>query len=147
MTLAYYKGFLNDANPLSQRPNFVPTGKFPLFWDGEVTSHAKLRRKSQMLLQNAQLNIQIVTALRLSPEFADLVHKGYSQNSFYGDEDEWTRDSRIEAIKGYFWRLDRLCIPRNSELRLRLICELYGTSSSCRKGVDGTLAKALDRFY
>jgi hypothetical protein len=62
-----------------------------------------------------------VNALQLSHEFADLIREGYSQDSFYGDEDEWTKDSRIEARAGYFLRLDRLCIPRISELPLRLI--------------------------
>jgi hypothetical protein len=51
-----------------------------------------------------------VNALRLSREFADLIREGYSQDSFYGkNKGEWTKDSRIEAIDGYFWRrLDRL---------------------------------------
>jgi hypothetical protein len=53
-------------------------------------------------------NSNIVNALRLSIEFADLVREGYSQDSFYGDEGEWTKDSLIEAIARYFWRLDRL---------------------------------------
>jgi hypothetical protein len=60
----------------------------------------------------------IVNALRLSHEFVDLIRE-YSQDSFYGDEGEWTKDSRIEAIAWYFLRIDRLCVPRNSELRLR----------------------------
>jgi hypothetical protein len=50
----------------------------------------------------------IVNALHLSPEVADLIREGYSQDSFYGDEGEWAKDNRIEAIAGYFWRLDRL---------------------------------------
>jgi hypothetical protein len=62
-----------------------------------------------------------VNAVQLSLEVADLIREGYSQDSFYGDEGEWTKVSRIEAKARYFWRLDRLCIPRNSELRLRLI--------------------------
>jgi hypothetical protein len=64
----------------------------------------------------------IVNALQMSPEFADLIREGYSQDLFYGDEGEWMKDSsRIEATARYFWRLDRLCVPRNSELRLRVI--------------------------
>jgi hypothetical protein len=43
--------------------------------------------------------------------------------------------------------MDRLCIPQNSELRLRLITELHASSSSGRIGVASTLAKALDRFW
>jgi hypothetical protein len=37
----------------------------------------------------------------LSPEFVDLTREEYSQDSFYGDEGEWTKDSRIEARAGY----------------------------------------------
>jgi hypothetical protein len=85
--------------------------------------------------------------LHLSPEFDDLIREGYSQDSFYGDEGEWTKDSRIEATDGYFWRLDRLCIPQISELRLRLIIELHASSSAGHIGVASTLAKALDRFW
>jgi hypothetical protein len=84
--------------------------------------------------------------LQLSHEFADLIREGYSQDSFYGEEGDWTKDSRIEAKDGYFWRLDRLCILRNSELRLRLITELHESSSAGHRGVASTLAKALDRF-
>jgi hypothetical protein len=36
MTLAYPKGPLNEADPLSRRPNFVTQATVPLFWDGEV---------------------------------------------------------------------------------------------------------------
>jgi hypothetical protein len=89
----------------------------------------------------------IVNALRLSHELVDLIREGYSQDSVYGDEGEWTKDSRIEAIAGYFWRLDRMCVPRNSELRERSISELRDSSSDGHIGVASTLAKALDRFW
>jgi hypothetical protein len=132
MTLAYRKGALKEADPLSRRPDFVPQATVPLFWDGEVPSDRELRRKSQLLFEDAQLNLLTLNALQLSPEFADLIREGYYQNSFYGDEGEWTKD--------------RLCIPQNFELRLRLITELLESSSACHKGVSSTLAKALDRF-
>jgi hypothetical protein len=66
-----------------------------------------------------------VNALQLSHELADLICEGYSQDSFYRDAGEWKKDSRIKAIAWYFWRLNRLCIPRNSELRLKLITKLH----------------------
>jgi hypothetical protein len=52
-----------------------------------------------------------VDTLRLSPESADLIREGYSQDSFYEDEGEWTKYSGIEARVGYFWRLNRLLYP------------------------------------
>jgi hypothetical protein len=88
-----------------------------------------------------------VNALQLSLELAYLIREGYSHDSFYGDEGEWTKDSRIEAIAGYFWCLDRLCIPRNFELRLRVITELHESSSAGHIGVASTFAKALDRSW
>jgi hypothetical protein len=54
MTLAYCKGALNEADPLSRRPDFVPHATLPLFWDGEVPSDRELRRESQLLLEDAQ---------------------------------------------------------------------------------------------
>jgi hypothetical protein len=87
-----------------------------------------------------------INALQLSHELADLICEGYSQDSFYGDEGEWTKDSPIEAIDRYVWCLNRLCISRNSELRLRLIAEVHESSSTSHKEVASTLAKALDRF-
>jgi hypothetical protein len=66
MTLTYRKGAMNEAHPLSRRPDFVPRATFPLFWDGEVPSNEELRRKSQPLLEDAQLSVMIVNALRLS---------------------------------------------------------------------------------
>jgi hypothetical protein len=98
------------------------------------------------MFKDAQLNSMIVNALRLSHEFVDLVREGYFQDSFYGDEGEWTKDSRVETRAGYFWRLDHLYVPRNHELRLKLIYELHDNSSAGHKGLHGTLAKALDRF-
>jgi hypothetical protein len=53
MTLAYRKGALNEADPLSQRPDFVPQATVPLFWDGEVLSDRELRRKSLLLFEGA----------------------------------------------------------------------------------------------
>jgi hypothetical protein len=91
--------------PLRRRrapPDFVPQAQVPLFWDIEVPSNANSRRKSHPLLEVAQLDLHIFNASRLSPEFASLVGEGYSQDSFYGDEGEWTRDTRIEAKIGCF---------------------------------------------
>jgi hypothetical protein len=146
MTLAYRKGALNEANPLSRRPNFVYEATVPLFKDGEVPSDRELRRKSQLLFEDTHLNLMTFNALQLSPEFVDLIREGYSQDSFYGDEGEWTNDIRIEGIARYFWRLDRFCIPQNSELRLRVITKLHKSSSAGHKGVASNLVKALDRF-
>jgi hypothetical protein len=56
-----------------------------------------------VLFEDAQLSLLTVNALHLSLEFADLIREGYSQNSLYGDEGEWLKDSRIEARDGYFW--------------------------------------------
>jgi hypothetical protein len=111
MTLAYRKGALNEADPLSRRPDFVPHATFPLFWDGEVPPDRELRRKSQLLIEDAKINLMTVHALQLSREFDDLIREGYSQDSFYENEGEWTKGSRIEARAEYFWRLDRLCNP------------------------------------
>jgi hypothetical protein len=82
-------------------------------------------------------------ALQLSLEFADLIREGFSQDSLYGDEGEWTKDNQIEARAGYFYRL---YIPWNSEPRLRLITKLHESSLAGHRGVASTLAKALDRF-
>jgi hypothetical protein len=84
VTLAYRKGAHNDADPSSRRPDFVPQTTFPLFWDGEVPSYQGLRRKNQLMFEDAQLNLLTVNALQLSHEFADLIREGYSQDSFYG---------------------------------------------------------------
>jgi hypothetical protein len=121
MTFAYRKGALNEADPLSRRPDVVPPAKIPLFWDGEVPSYRELRQKSQLLLEDAHLNLMTVNALQMGPKFADLIREGYSQDSFYGDEGEWMKDSRIQAMAWYFWRFNHLCVPRNFELPLRLI--------------------------
>jgi hypothetical protein len=53
MTLAYRKGALNEADPLSRRRDFVPQATIPLFWDGEVPSDREIRRKSQLLFEDA----------------------------------------------------------------------------------------------
>jgi hypothetical protein len=82
MTLAYRKGVLNEADPLSRRQDFVPQATVPSFWDGKVPSDRELRRKSQLLLEDAQLNLMTVNALQLSPEFAGLIREGYSHDSF-----------------------------------------------------------------
>jgi hypothetical protein len=60
---------------------------------------------------------------------------------------EWTRDNRISTRDGYFWRLDRLCVPPNFELRLRLIYELHDSGSTCHKRVGGSLAKVIEKFW
>jgi hypothetical protein len=139
---------LNEVDSLSQRLDFVPHATTPLLWDGKVPSDRELRGKSQPLLEDAPLKLLVINALRISHEFIDLICEGYSQDWFhYGDEGEWRKDSRIEAIVGCFSRLNRLCIPRNSELRLRLITELHDSSSAGHKKDGSTLAKALDIFW
>jgi hypothetical protein len=88
-----------------------------------------------------------VNSLRLSHEFTDLIREGYSQDLFYGDEGEWTKDNRIKVRAWYFWRLDRLCVPRNSELRMKMITKLHDSSSDVHRGATIIFAKALDRFW
>jgi hypothetical protein len=88
MTRACRKGAMHEFGPLSRRQDFVPYATVPVFWDGEVPSDADLRRKSQQVLEDAQLYLLIVIAFRLSHEFVDLISEGYSQDSFYGDEGE-----------------------------------------------------------
>jgi hypothetical protein len=83
MTLAYRKGALHENDPLSRRPDFVPQATVPQFWDSEVPSDRELRRKSQLLFEDAQLNLMTVNSLQLSHELADLIREGYSQDSFY----------------------------------------------------------------
>jgi hypothetical protein len=95
---------------------------------------------------DAYLKLTNLNALRLSNELADLIREGYFQESFYGNEGERTKDSRSEGKDGYFWRLDRMCVPRNSYLRLRLIFEVHDIQSLGHIGAAGTLAKALDRL-
>jgi hypothetical protein len=69
-------------------------------------------------IKERAFNSMTVNALRLSLDIADLIREGYSQYLFYGDEGEWTKSSRIEAIALCFWRLDRMCVLRNYELRV-----------------------------
>jgi hypothetical protein len=121
MTFAYRKGALSEEGPLSRRSDSVPQAAVPLFWDGGVMLQSDLRQKFEPLLDDAHLKLLRLNALQLSPDLVDFNREGYSQDSFYGDEGEWTKDSRIEAKEGYFWLLDRLGVPRNSQLRLRLI--------------------------
>jgi hypothetical protein len=135
------------TGPLSRRPDFVPQATLPLFWDGEDPSYRELRRKFKPLLEDAQLNLLTTNALRVNHEFVDIIHEGYSRDSFYRDEGERTKDSRIEARAWYFWRLNRLCVPRNFELRLRLITELHVSLLLGHREVASTLAKTLDKFW
>jgi hypothetical protein len=109
MTLAYCEGGMNEVNPLSRRVDFVLKAKYPSFEDVEVPSvKSNLRRKSRLLLDDTQLNLMIVDPLRLSHDFVDLLHKGYSKDLLHGDDSEWTRNSQIDARGGHFWRRDRL---------------------------------------
>jgi hypothetical protein len=78
MSLAHRKEASDQADPLSRRPKFVPQTTVPLLWDGMVPSDSELRPKSKTLLEDAHLNIRIVNALRLSPEFTNLICEGYS---------------------------------------------------------------------
>jgi hypothetical protein len=78
MTLAYRKEVMNEDDPLSRRPYFIPQATVPFFWDGEVPSDRELRRQYQLLFEDAKLNLVTVNALQLSPKFADLIREGYS---------------------------------------------------------------------
>jgi hypothetical protein len=123
-----------------------PPSTTPLLWDGDVPSNAYLRRKSHPMLHDEQLNSRIVNALRLSHELVDLIREEYPHDSSYGDEGEWTKDSRIKARIWHFWRLDRMCVPRNSKLRLRLIFEVHYNQSVGHMVIAGTFARVLGRF-
>jgi hypothetical protein len=52
MTLAHRKGAVNEVDPLSQRPNFVPRATVTTFGDGEVTTEvpAVVRRRAIKLI-------------------------------------------------------------------------------------------------
>jgi hypothetical protein len=80
----------------------------------------------------------------MSPEFTFLLREGYYQGLFSGFEGEWTINSLIDAKDGLLWRFDRLCVPRDSELRLRLFFELRDNGSIGHIGDICTFAKARD---
>jgi hypothetical protein len=61
---------------------------------------------------------------RSNHKFEVLVRQGHSQDLFYGDKGEWTRDNRIDVKVGYFCALI-LCAPRKSELLLRFSSGLH----------------------
>jgi hypothetical protein len=45
----------------------------------------------------------------LHPELVEMVRLGYTIDSFYGDEGQWTKGGlHIVARDGYFWRNARL---------------------------------------
>jgi hypothetical protein len=143
MTLAHRKIALNEVDPLSRRPDFVPLCHISIImgWRGSV--RYRFTTEVRAAVRRREVKSTNVNALRLSLEFDYLVREGYSRDSLYEDEGEWARESRIEVRARYFSRLDRLCVPRNSELRMRLNSELYDISSSCHKGVASNLAEAL----
>jgi hypothetical protein len=43
----------------------------------------------------------MLLVLMLCPEFADFIREGYSEDSFYGDGGECTKDNRIRVRRGY----------------------------------------------
>jgi hypothetical protein len=88
-----------------------------------------------------------VDVLQLSHGFAHLIGEGCSQSSFYGDDCDWTRDSRIDVKDGYFWRLNRICVSRETlsyDLNLPQSCMTVCSSSHI--GVACTIAQALDNL-
>jgi hypothetical protein len=95
-TIAYRKGALNETDPLNRRLSFVHHATVPLFWDGDDPYEGEIQRKFHLLFDDAHLNLLTLNALRLSPDFVDLIiREGYSPNSFYGDEDEQKKDIQI----------------------------------------------------
>jgi hypothetical protein len=88
MTLAYRKEPMNEDDPLSRRPDFVFQVTVPLFWDDGVPSEQRILRRKSLSLSNSM----IVNASRLNLDFRDLIREGYSQDSFYWDEGEWTKE-------------------------------------------------------
>jgi threonyl-tRNA synthetase len=76
VTLAYRKEALNEAHPLSRRRDFVSHATIIFCWDGEVPSEViNLLQNSQSMLNDAPINLLNVDALRLNPEFADLIRE------------------------------------------------------------------------
>jgi hypothetical protein len=73
--------------------------------DGEIPSEDNRHWKSHSLLEDTHLSLLTVNALRRSHELIDLVHEGYYQDSFYGDDRKRVsgRDAvRLEGEVGAF---------------------------------------------
>jgi hypothetical protein len=54
----------------------------------------------------------------------EMVRIGYTRDSLYGDEGEWTKGGQIVARDGCFRRNARLCIPNDILLKHKLLFEL-----------------------
>jgi hypothetical protein len=97
--------------------------------------------------QNLDADLSGLTAaflMHLHPELNEMVPLGYTQDSLYGDEGEWTKGGPIATHDGCFWINTRLCISDDPVLKQKLL--LHDNGSLSHRGFANTLANALDGF-
>jgi hypothetical protein len=80
------------------------------------------------------------------PELVKIVRLGYTNESLYGDEGEWTKGGHIVIPNDCFWRHARLYIPIDLVLKYKFLFELHDNGYACHRGYAIKLAKAPNTF-
>jgi hypothetical protein len=145
---------MNEADSLSRRADFDAQTSLTLFRDGEVPQSVNPPEQSllsrnhgaPMASEQLDANFSSLAAhvLQLYPELREMVRLGYTKDSLYGDESEWTKGAHIVARHGCFRKNARLCISNDPMLKQKLVFELHDSRFAHHRDLKSTLAKALD---
>ena len=132
MSLIYRKGCLNEADPISRRPDF-----FSIWGEADV---------NPSMVDLMALHVDNIT---VDGDFERKLKGAYSSCKYFSDATRLTRDKIIKGDDGLFRYLGRIVIPHPAEdLRKNLLHEYHdciagGGHSSPKR----TLAKIMEKFW
>ena len=132
MSLIYRKGCLNEADPISRRPDF-----FSIWGEADV---------NPSMVDLMALHVDNIT---VDGDFERKLKGAYSSCKYFSDATRLTRDKIIKGDDGLFRYLGRIVIPHPAEdLRKTLLHEYHdciagGGHSSPKR----TLAKIMEKFW
>ena len=145
MRILYRKGSLNEADPVSRRPDFHPIDDDKLYntqeclwWDGKVLNAMRSDNEPALLaLSTEELNVDA--------DFLTQLKEAYSSCNYFSLENSlrWKSQNIVKSTDGLFRKHNRVVIPRPAKaLRESLLLEYHDNAGhSNHRRVLATLLK------
>ena len=149
MQILYRKGELNDADPLSRRPDLIGLAKLTEAHINSEPALAKAFRAYETStfeqdLEDLREFLGSMTHLQADPDLLKEIRKSYLSDPAYS---EYSAPVGVthDPDTGLYWKADKLCVPNDATIRNKILREYHNVSG--HPDFERTYANIIKSFY